>query len=345
MARGRIVKRASENGARGKLVEGDAPSEAWLFAQELLGNPVSDPFAEAAAAAEQELLEWLDDVTYDESGRRGGVDYELLEWLAAVTTIFEGPWDPSKHPRGGYAQNRGWWSPAGGPGGGTSDSLGAKNDRGKHPSIGNRGTGHFQAIGDKAPKQSSNQRAAGESTAKGYTEHRWFERASGVDAGVGGSVKLQDGSTVQVHIYGDVAIKARLNGQWQTEPNGNLKTYPEHVQFEVTGPNCDELHWIHFHRENVLRSDGKPVPGGAKVEGKWAYFGRWYLDAPTPPQGAAPGPNAIYYDNPEADNVYARNKTSLSIFDKGNGSDLGFYNAAKGIVNYKTYLCEKGKVL
>ena len=31
-----------------------------------------------------------------------------------VRALREGTWDPSKHPRGGYPENRGWWSPAGG---------------------------------------------------------------------------------------------------------------------------------------------------------------------------------------------------------------------------------------
>lgn len=63
------------------------PSDAWLFAQALLGNPVPN---------------------YSEQ--------EHLEWVAEITGVREGSWDPAKHPKGGFPQNRGWFSRASGSG-------------------------------------------------------------------------------------------------------------------------------------------------------------------------------------------------------------------------------------
>lgn len=66
--------------------------EAWQFAQALLGRSVPESSGSATdQAAEQ----------------------ELFEWLADVTTLFEDGWDPTKHPRGAFPQNRGWFSPTG----------------------------------------------------------------------------------------------------------------------------------------------------------------------------------------------------------------------------------------
>jgi hypothetical protein len=39
------------------------------------------------------------------------------QWPADGSTLHEGQWDSDKHPRGGYTQNRGWWSPMGGSAG------------------------------------------------------------------------------------------------------------------------------------------------------------------------------------------------------------------------------------
>jgi hypothetical protein len=44
--------------------------------------------------------------------------HEQLEWLATISTVHEAQWDAAQHPRGGYPQNRGWFSPTGGSGGG-----------------------------------------------------------------------------------------------------------------------------------------------------------------------------------------------------------------------------------
>ena len=37
----------------------------------------------------------------------------------SAEAVLEGTWDPSKHPRGAFPQNRGWWSPTGGSGAGS----------------------------------------------------------------------------------------------------------------------------------------------------------------------------------------------------------------------------------
>ena len=136
--------------------EGDGaspPSEAWLFAQALLGKPIpSASAAEAEARRQRERLEWLASISdrhalelrrlqsAETEARR---DRERLEWLAQFSTeherklrtllreeaesregwrraeqfaeqLLEGSWDPSKHPKGAFPQNRGWWSPTGG---------------------------------------------------------------------------------------------------------------------------------------------------------------------------------------------------------------------------------------
>jgi len=130
--------------------------EAWRFAQELLGQPTSRaprPGVDATARDElrewvasittpswprsaretpdEELLEWVAAITTPSWGSpaRENLSPEYLEWIAAITGVDEGQWDPAKHPRGGYPQNRGWWSPGGGggnSGGAASDGRGGE---------------------------------------------------------------------------------------------------------------------------------------------------------------------------------------------------------------------------
>jgi hypothetical protein len=106
-----------------KAVGGSTPSDAWLFAQALLGNvplTVSEPGANPGA--KREHLAWLAKVSTEHQRRvRGLLEAEAdarkrqdhLEWLGRILTEQEGDWDPAKHPRGGYPENRGWFSPAG----------------------------------------------------------------------------------------------------------------------------------------------------------------------------------------------------------------------------------------
>jgi hypothetical protein len=79
---------------------------------------------EAKAARDRENLEWVASITEPEWGDRS--DIPLSEstraFVDAITgpemsRLCEGGCDPAKHPRGGYPQNRGWWSPASGGGG------------------------------------------------------------------------------------------------------------------------------------------------------------------------------------------------------------------------------------
>jgi hypothetical protein len=76
-----------------------APTEAWLFAQAILGNPIPDPRAAAAHSRhERELLEFAASISgrareviqrsrHDEAQLRH--DRELLEWLAPISEEHE----------------------------------------------------------------------------------------------------------------------------------------------------------------------------------------------------------------------------------------------------------------
>ena len=76
------------------------PSEAWLFAQAILGKPIpSASQAEADARAKREQLEWLAQISPEhESQLRSllGAEAEArrqrkqLEWLAQISTEHEG---------------------------------------------------------------------------------------------------------------------------------------------------------------------------------------------------------------------------------------------------------------
>jgi hypothetical protein len=99
-------------------------SDAWLFAQALLGNHVPTiSSAEADARAKRQRLEWLAEISTEHESKmrsllREEADererQERLERLAEFSNLHEAQWDPDKHPRGGFSQNRGWWSPTGG---------------------------------------------------------------------------------------------------------------------------------------------------------------------------------------------------------------------------------------
>ncbi len=135
--------------------DGSAPSVSWLFAQAILGRPIPKIInPETKARAEREELERLARFSsrHAEQLRRLQADEkaarrncEILEWAARISTdaekrlrsvvrqeteereawqraeqyaerLREGSWDPSKHPRGAFPQNRGWWSPTAGSG-------------------------------------------------------------------------------------------------------------------------------------------------------------------------------------------------------------------------------------
>ncbi len=103
------------------------PSEAWLFAQAVLGRPVpSASRAEADARARREHLELLAAISPEDARRVRGrlsedvdakAQQELLEWVAQISGVHEAEWDSAKHPRLGGPPNPGWWATTGGAGG------------------------------------------------------------------------------------------------------------------------------------------------------------------------------------------------------------------------------------
>ena len=122
-----------------KPVEGSGgapPSEAWLFAQALLGKPVPNPLrAEADARIRRERLEWLAAISPEDARRVRGqlseeadakAERELLEWVAQisgvhVSGVHEAQWDSAKHPRAPKGQSDGGqWVATGGSGGAAS---------------------------------------------------------------------------------------------------------------------------------------------------------------------------------------------------------------------------------
>jgi hypothetical protein len=75
------------------------PTDAWLFAQAILGKPIPDPHAATRQArAERERLEWLAGIstTHEQQLRKieraeadARQERERLEWLASISTEHE----------------------------------------------------------------------------------------------------------------------------------------------------------------------------------------------------------------------------------------------------------------
>ena len=85
--------------------------------------------AEAEARHQRELLAWLAQISPRHERQLHGLLSEEAEareaqerckWLVESSNVQEAQWDPSRHPRGAFPQNRGWWSPTGGSGGASS---------------------------------------------------------------------------------------------------------------------------------------------------------------------------------------------------------------------------------
>ena len=74
----------------------------WRFAQQVLGSP-------ASCSSEQE-----ESIAMEESP---------TQVLGEDSALHEGTWDPAKHPRGGFSQNRGWFSLTAGTGGSPNPNL------------------------------------------------------------------------------------------------------------------------------------------------------------------------------------------------------------------------------
>jgi hypothetical protein len=70
-------------------IDRSSPDETWLFAPALRGIPEKSALLALGCPAAQQ---------------------ELLEWVRAISTEAEARWDPAKHPRGAFPQNRGWFS-------------------------------------------------------------------------------------------------------------------------------------------------------------------------------------------------------------------------------------------
>jgi len=103
------------------LANASRACDTCLFAQILLGKCVpsfSNPPAKAATLhAYSESLARISPEYEREFRRRIEDDAEIgrqqrhLEFVARILNIDE-EWDPDQHPRGGYPENRGWFSPA-----------------------------------------------------------------------------------------------------------------------------------------------------------------------------------------------------------------------------------------
>jgi hypothetical protein len=126
------------------------PSEAWLFAQAVLGKPVPSPFrAEAEARARREHQEWLAQISPEDARQVRGqlseeaeakAQQELLEWVGEISGVREAEWDPSQHPRVPKGQSDGGqWVATGGSAGG---SGGTEQSPARSP---------FQTISLRAP--------------------------------------------------------------------------------------------------------------------------------------------------------------------------------------------------
>jgi hypothetical protein len=104
--------------------------EAWLFAQKLLGVDVSRLHKPTASEVREQ---------------------ERLEFVRAIT---EGTWDPAKHPRGAFPQNRGWFSPTWGPQGAKTAAATATPE----PATSTKPVAsppQILTVSDKSPKRTS----------------------------------------------------------------------------------------------------------------------------------------------------------------------------------------------
>jgi hypothetical protein len=123
--------------ARRKAVteSGGEQDDARQFAEALLGREITKVPHAGAGTISRDLLEWLADISPEHELRLKDVLREeaeakkheersdaLMDFVAAI----EGTWDASKHPRGAFSQNRGWFSPTAGagPSSGASSEIG-----------------------------------------------------------------------------------------------------------------------------------------------------------------------------------------------------------------------------
>jgi hypothetical protein len=100
---------------------GPLPADARQFAQMLLGtNGLITSDADAPASSDRSYHEWLARISprheielrrLSEEQAEAGHQQRLSDFLARILSVQEADWDPAKHPRGGYPENRGWFSP------------------------------------------------------------------------------------------------------------------------------------------------------------------------------------------------------------------------------------------
>jgi hypothetical protein len=133
-----------------------AAQEAFLQWVEAISTPSYGERRPLSAKAQKELADSVSSITSDDAGpRRPRNTHRRTRASNGDTPGLNEVWDPAKHPRGGYPQNRGWWSPNAGSAslrgtssttrtiGGPIDGAGPRgvhassaDDRGMYPSRG-----------------------------------------------------------------------------------------------------------------------------------------------------------------------------------------------------------------
>jgi hypothetical protein len=114
----RFVEAISTPGWGESRPESAAAKEKRLRFVEAISTPLGGERSPGSANSERELLKRVSTVTSDDDHRRrlppypGRAAPESRGPLNSPSMLDE-VWDPTRHPRGGYPQNRGWWSPAG----------------------------------------------------------------------------------------------------------------------------------------------------------------------------------------------------------------------------------------
>ncbi|MBS0211115.1 MAG: hypothetical protein JSS27_19390 [Planctomycetes bacterium] len=200
---------------------------------------------------------------------------ELREWVASITTT-EGTWDPAKHPRGGYPQNRGWWSPGGGSNFG---SRGSHDDSSPGRNVQGRPKGGISVttVQHTKTKEETNH-ALGEREWKAAAGN-FASRGKFVEFVPGGKVKLRlnnpNGTTRDVELD-----PAQLSADDQELIRG-LKALPDNVRLDPAAPqvwkekvlrDVAKLNEL-AHGAEILNGVGETAkPSKSFIGGKWHEF-------------------------------------------------------------------------
>jgi hypothetical protein len=326
-----------------KCLESTA-SETAAFVRELLGLPTPGINTSLTESADQrQLREFVTAITCDQTGEPI-TEAQQRQFLASISTAHESMWDPAKHPRGGYPDNPGQFSPSGAAvGSGESQQRGttimpsfqAALDSSKaiHPEQGSRpgNAGAHDFLAQNPPP-----RAAG-----GQPQPvRSIIRLRGNPEPKGGG--RVPGTDIDVGVHRNVTIAPMINGVLLRDPNGNILTDEATMQLEANSRNVDRLHWIQFYKVSEYDVNGRPVAGGSVSDDRTAYHqnGKWHVDMPLPPAQGQADPNGVYYDHPPSDNAYSRTRTNLSIFDRPSEGTLS-PEARRKEVEFKSYLVDE----